>query len=153
MAPSSPSPQFAIFFTSSQEAEQVRRDIALLSYLLAKVTYKLSNDSSTEEKPYSRPKLDPIKPWIHLAFMLTTGRPRDSSGSKVVAVTGKVENDSITAALVTRNVSHRNPSPQLSISELTPIAKRGWRLLRNDSSTTMCAEARISRMFPMLTCL
>ena len=152
MAPSTPSPQFATFFTSIQEAEQVRHDIALLSYLLAKVTWE-PNDSGTQQKPFSRPKLDPIQLWIHLAFMLTTGRPRDPSGSKVVAVTGKVENDSITAALVTRNVSHRNPSPQLSISELTPIAKRGWRLLRNDSSTTMCAEARISRMFPMLTCL
>ena len=150
MAPSTPSPQFATFFTSSQEAEQVRRDIALLSYFLAKVTFK-PNDSGTQQKPSSRPKLDPIQPWIHLAFMLTTGRPRDPSGSKVVAVTGKVENDSITAALVTRNVSHRNPSPQLSISELTPTAKRGWRLLRKDSSTTMCAEARISRMFPTLT--
>ena len=139
MAPSTPSPQFATFFTSSQEAEQVRRDIALLSYLLAKVNLK-NDKKASRQKLFSTPKPDPRQPWVHLAFILSAGDPHHLFANKAVAVTGKIENDAITVALVgPGHVSLRRSPNQLCVSELKLDTTNGRRLLGNPTYTTMCA--------------
>ena len=136
------SPEFASFFTNNEKTEEVRRDIALLSYLLANVNFK--NDKNSRQKPLrvSPPKPDPRQPWVHLAFILTTGDPHHlfASNKAQVAVTGKVENDAITVALVgPGNVSLRRSPDQLCISELKLDTTNGRRLLGNPTYTTMCA--------------
>ena len=70
--------------------------------------------------------------------MLTTGERHHPTHSNV-AVTGKVENDAITVALITGSDSFRHHPAQLSVSELTPTTMAGWELLQNVSSTVMCA--------------
>ena len=140
MATTTSSPEFATFFTNNEKIEEVRRDIALLSYLLAKVSHK-NGKKDSRQKPFSPPKPDPRQPWVHLAFILTTGDPHHLFASnKAVAVTGKIENDAITVALVgPGNVSLRRSSDQLCISELKLDTTNGRRLLGNPTSTTMCA--------------
>ena len=138
MAPAS----FTTFFASKQETEQVRSDIALLAYLLAQVHHR-----DNDREPVSRawPKRDPlaaIQPWIYLASMLTTGERHHPTRSNV-AVTGKVENDAITVALITGSDSFRHHPAQLSVSELTPTTMAGWELLQDLSSTVMCAMVPI----------
>ena len=145
MATTLPSPQFTTFFTN-EEIEETRRDIALLSFLLAQVTHGDDQKDSGHKSP-ARPKLDAIQPWAYLAFMLTAGNEQDRHANKVVAVTGKVEHDAFTAALVTPNVSLRHSHDQLSISELKPNAKTGRNLLSSDpSSITTCATSMSSSL-------
>ena len=75
MATTLPSPQFTTFFTN-EEIEETRRDIALLSFLLAQVTHGDDKKDSGHKSP-ARPKLDAIQPWAYLAFMLTGVRIRE----------------------------------------------------------------------------
>ena len=76
--------------------------------------------------------------------MLTCGDQRgDHCGNQFVAVTGKVENKNITAAVVTCDVSSCHDSDQLSVWELTPIASAGRKLVSDLSSVTVCAPFRV----------
>ena len=137
---------FTTFFGGKQETEQVRSDIALLTYLLSQADHR-GNDPKASSR--ARPKRDPlvaIQPWIHLASMLTTGQRHHPTRSNV-AVTGKVENDAITVALITGSDSFRHHPAQLSVSELMPSTMAGWELLQNVSSTVMCATVPILQVF------
>ena len=144
MATTAPSPDFATFFSNNEEIEEVRCDIALLSYLLAKVNLK-NYKKNSRQKPFrvSPPKPDPRQPWVHLAFILSAGDPHHlfASNKAQVAVTGKVENDAITVALVgPGNVSLRRSPDQLCISELKLDTTNGRRLIGSPSSITTCAR-------------
>ena len=137
---------FTTFFASKQETEQVRSDIALLTYLLSQADHR---DNDPRPSSRARPKRDSlaaIQPWIHLASMLTTGERHHPTRSNV-AVTGMVENDAITVALITGRDSFRHHPAQLSVSELTPTMITGWELLQNVSSTVMCATVPMLQVF------
>ena len=137
---------FTSFFASKRQTEQVRKDIALLTYLLAQVNHR---DNDREPVSRARPKRDPliaIQPWIHLASMLTTGERHHPTRSNV-AVTGEVENDAIRVALITGSDSFRHHPAQLSGSELTPTTMAGWELLQSVSSTVMCATVPMLQVF------
>ena len=142
MATTTPSPNLATFFSNNEEIEEVRRDIALLSYLLANVNLK-NDKKNSRQKPFrvSPPKPDPRQPWVHLAFILSAGDPHPFASNKAVAVTGKVENDAITVALVgPGNASLRHSPDQLCISELKLDTTNGRRLIGSPSSITTCAR-------------
>ncbi|KAI0705288.1 hypothetical protein C8T65DRAFT_696412 [Cerioporus squamosus] len=123
-------PQFQGFLP---DESNVRRDITLLSYLLAKV--------HCDKNFIGASNVNLLEAWIYLASILTTGDAQDPSGNNnVVAVTGQVENDAIAAVLGTPNVScrlsHKSQTSQLSVSELQSM-KTGLALLRNYDSTPM----------------
>ncbi|KAI0756211.1 hypothetical protein C8Q80DRAFT_1264298 [Daedaleopsis nitida] len=130
--PPRPPPQFTIFFLENKDVEDIRRDIVLLSYLLSEVDHHDNKDSG-QKKALRRPT--PMQPWVHLAFMLTAGDKHDRYSNQVVAVTGRVENDAITAVLVahTTNASLRYSDP-FSFTELKPDATKGEYLLGKPAS-------------------
>ena len=134
MVSTSLSSQSETFFTNTEQIEDVRRDITPLDQV------DLTNDNKKFGKRLSsRPKLDLIQPWAHLSFMLIAGDQRDCFGNQLVAVTGKVGNNAITAALVTCDVSYSHDSGQLSVSELTPVATAGRKLLSDLCPVAVCA--------------
>lgn len=85
---------------------EYRRDIAFLSTLLKRVRWRKSTSvpGTTHRK---------LGLWSHLAYLLTT-----SEATQVVAVTGRVEADTITSVVFTQNNSVLNNStPQIDIKE------------------------------------
>ena len=106
------------FFSPIDPELDVRRDIALLSYLLSHTKVE-GWRSSAEAKT-----LEALDPWTYLAFIINTGEaPYDKAGNKVIAVTGRIDREGITAAFVARNTSpDRLPAntPPLQIMSLKP---------------------------------
>ncbi|TBU52490.1 hypothetical protein BD310DRAFT_1043038 [Dichomitus squalens] len=111
------SPDFESFFSAADSELDVRRDIALLSYLLSHTKVK-DRKSAADAKA-----LAALDPWTYLAFIINTGEaPYDRAGN--IAVTGRIDRDTITAALVARSTSpHRLPPDTLSlqIKSLKPV--------------------------------
>ncbi|TFK81516.1 hypothetical protein K466DRAFT_667066 [Polyporus arcularius HHB13444] len=128
----------------------VRRDITLLSYLLSQVQYE--KDFFGKSKAADKSDSNMLEAWSHLAFMLTTGDTNDP------AVTGQVESDAITAAVVTRNVSHRSShasqTSQFLVSKLE-AQKTGKQLLNEYFSTSMDVpySEHAADVFAILKCL
>ncbi|EJF56064.1 hypothetical protein DICSQDRAFT_150620 [Dichomitus squalens LYAD-421 SS1] len=84
------SPGFDTFFSPVDPELDVRRDIALLLYLLSHTKVQ-GRRSGAEAKT-----LEALDPWTYLAFIINTGQtPHD----KVIAVTGRIDCEGITAAL------------------------------------------------------
>ncbi|TBU52837.1 hypothetical protein BD310DRAFT_962377 [Dichomitus squalens] len=84
------SPGFDTFFSPVDPELDVRRDIALLLYLLSHTKVQ-GRRSGAEAKA-----LEALDPWTYLAFIINTGQtPHD----KVIAVTGRIDCEGITAAL------------------------------------------------------
>ncbi|TFK81515.1 hypothetical protein K466DRAFT_667065 [Polyporus arcularius HHB13444] len=139
MAPSPPATQFETFFPAESD---VHNDIALLSYLLANVKYTQDVGAGAgDDARESKTKTDPLRAWKYLAFILTTGEGRDgSSGNRVVAVTGQVENGALTAAVVTRDVQLSPPaqtSGHFAITQVESLSKIGRDLLLHYDSTSI----------------
>ena len=103
---------FESFFPADSELD-VRRDIALLSYLLSHTKVQ-GWKSAADAKA-----LAALDPWTYLAFIINTGEaPYDKAGNKDVAVTGRIDREAITATLVARNTSP--DAPPLQIKSLKP---------------------------------
>ena len=91
---------FESFFFPADSELDVRRDIALLSYLLSHTKVEGQRSGGKAKA------LDALDPWIYLAFIINTGEaPYDKAGNKDIAVTGRIDREAITAALVARNTS------------------------------------------------
>ncbi|TBU36009.1 hypothetical protein BD309DRAFT_1024800 [Dichomitus squalens] len=127
------SPGFDTFFSPVDPELDVRRDIALLLYLLSHTKVQ-GRRSGAEAKA-----LEALDPWTYLAFIINTGKtPHD----KVIAVTGRIDCEGITAALVAPNTSpDRLPAntPPLRIQSLKPQdPKEGESMLKQTFKSSQC---------------
>ena len=106
-------PLLETFYSRHDSERQVSLDIALLSYLLTytKVEGRVPRADESD--------LSALNPWIYLSYMVNTGElPHDKAGNKVVAVTGRIDREAITAALVSPNVVPRHLPPHSSPLEV-----------------------------------
>ncbi|TBU45936.1 hypothetical protein BD309DRAFT_989158 [Dichomitus squalens] len=85
------------------EQLDVRRDIALLSYLLSSTKIE-GRRSAVDAKAHSALDL-----WTYLAVIMNS--PYDKAENKDIAVTGRIDRDTITAALVARSTSPHRLAP------------------------------------------
>ena len=128
-ARSSSSPGVDTFSSPIDPELDVRRDIALLSYLLSHTKVE-GWKSSAEAKA-----LETLDPWTYLAWIINTGEaPYDKPGNKVIAVTGRIDREGITAAFVARNTSPdrlpANTPPLQTISLKPQDPEEGESMLR-----------------------
>ena len=83
---------------TDQTNADIGRDIVLLTAILNNVRHGKSTVSDTRRN-------SDLDLWSCLSFVLTTGSSEDPHGNKVVAVTGRIEPDSVAITAVSRNTS------------------------------------------------
>ncbi|KAI0716180.1 hypothetical protein C8T65DRAFT_738206 [Cerioporus squamosus] len=132
------SPDISQFQDFCGDQSDIRRDITLLSYLLAKVNVDCDKNCIGDGasgyynlgKQRRSSNVNLLEAWTHLACMLTTGDAQ-------VAVTGQFERDAITAALViSRRSAPESQASQFSVSELQ-TTNTGLGLLQKYDSIAM----------------
>ncbi|TFY71943.1 hypothetical protein EVG20_g1054 [Dentipellis fragilis] len=151
--PRSSSPNFGAFYSSSANTElDVRRDIALLSYLLAYTKVKDRRSNSNAEGMDRKRALGALDPWTYLAHIVNTGH--DKSSNSVIAVTGRIDRDAITAALVQNTVTSPKPgTPSFRIELLHPEDRKIGLLLLRKPTKCPSVEHHIRDVFTIVNYL